>query len=135
MHVDDYLQQQDEMLHQQQQAALQLNLEGRSLELFSPDNWLRQQVARLISNKHFESFILVLICVSSISLALDTPTLDPNSGLKKALGVLDTIFAIAFLLEALMKILVKGFVNNGPGSYLKSPWNILDFVIVIVGKF
>ena len=37
----------------------------------------------------------------------------------------------AFCLEALLKIISYGFLANGPDSYLKEPWNILDFVIVL----
>lgn len=37
-----------------------------------------------------------------------------------------------FGLEAIMKILTYGFVKNGPPSYLRNPWNILDFTIIIL---
>ena len=32
-----------------------------------------------------------------------------------------------------MKIVVQGLAFNGPGSYLKGGWNILDLFVVIVG--
>ncbi len=32
-----------------------------------------------------------------------------------------------------MKIIVCGFAFNGPYSYIRRPWNILDLFIVIVG--
>lgn len=32
-----------------------------------------------------------------------------------------------------MKIIVTGLVFNGPNSYLRQPWNILDIFVVIVG--
>lgn len=31
----------------------------------------------------------------------------------------------------ILKIISYGLLFNGPDSYLKSPWNILDFIIVI----
>ena len=36
-----------------------------------------------------------------------------------------------FCLESLLKIIVYGFVINGPESYLRISWNIMDFIIVI----
>jgi hypothetical protein len=33
-----------------------------------------------------------------------------------------------------VQVLVHGFAFNGPGSYLRNPWNVLDFVIVVIGK-
>ena len=32
-----------------------------------------------------------------------------------------------------MKVLVYGFAFNGPTSYIRNPWNILDLFVVIVG--
>ena len=48
------------------------------------------------------------------------------------LKILDTIFSVIFILEAIIKIISFGFVINGPDSYLRSNWNIMDFLIVIV---
>jgi len=39
---------------------------------------------------------------------------------------------IIFILEMVMKIIVYGFLINGPDSYLKNGWNILDFIIIMV---
>lgn len=33
-----------------------------------------------------------------------------------------------------MQVVVCGFVLNGPGSYLRSPWNVLDFAIILIGE-
>ena len=38
-----------------------------------------------------------------------------------------------FTLELFFKSVAFGFVTNGPQSYLRNSWNILDFVIVISG--
>lgn len=126
---------------------------------------------KLLDSPYFEKVILVLIFASSIALALDMPSLDPTGSFKKALEALDCIFAVLFLIEAIIKvcvlqlqtappvsaqrrhmlavllmlapacchalclqILVQGFVFNGAGSYLRNPWNALDFVIVVIGK-
>lgn len=37
-----------------------------------------------------------------------------------------------FCLECISKIIVNGFIFNGPTSYLRIGWNILDFFIVLI---
>lgn len=45
---------------------------------------------------------------------------------------LEYYFVGIFCIEALLKIMAFGFVLH-PGSYLRNGWNILDFVVVVVG--
>ena len=49
----------------------------------------------------------------------------------KVISVLDLIMTIIFTLEALLKILAVGFLLNKKSSYLRQPWNVLDFAIVV----
>ena len=42
------------------------------------------------------------------------------------------VFLIVFTVEAVMKVLAYGFVLH-PGAYLHNGWNILDFIIVVIG--
>ena len=44
---------------------------------------------------------------------------------------MDYCFTFIFILELFIKIIASGFFFNGPDSYLKSPNNIMDFIIVI----
>jgi hypothetical protein len=48
--------------------------------------------------------------------------------------VLDVIFVVLFALEAVLKIVVKGFFFTGQDSYLRNAWNGLDFAVVISGE-
>lgn len=41
-------------------------------------------------------------------------------------------FVAIFTVESILKITAFGFLFH-PGAYLRNPWNILDFVIVIIG--
>jgi hypothetical protein len=41
-------------------------------------------------------------------------------------------FVTVFTIESILKIIAYGFLFH-PGAYLRNPWNILDFVIVIIG--
>ena len=102
---------------------------GRSLCLFSAESAVRRAAYSVVTSPIFDNVILVLILISSVMLAVDSPLLDPASQLARALYVMDVVFTAAFVAEALLKILAKGFLL-GPGAYLKSGWNILDFGII-----
>ena len=73
-----------------------------------------------------------MIFVNCIQLALDNPTVDPESQYARALFVIDIGTTVIFIMEALIKILSFGFFNNGPSSYFKNIWNRLDFTIIIL---
>ena len=92
----------------------------------------RAQACQAVCSHHvFDTFIIVLIVISSICLALDVPRLDPTSDLHAVLATLNLWMAGFFVGEMLLKIVTFGFVFT-PKAYLKDPWNILDFVIVII---
>lgn len=42
------------------------------------------------------------------------------------------VFLVIFTLEAIMKITAYGFMLHS-GAYLRNGWNILDFIIVVIG--
>lgn len=111
-----------------------IKLIGTSCCLLGSNNWLRLKLAQLVAHKQFENVILVLIFLSSISIALQMPSLDRNGVMYIVLEYLDMVFVVLFAVEALLKILVCGFIANGPGSYLRSGWNMLDFLIVVLGE-
>mmetsp|Transcript_6417 Transcript_6417/g.22602 ORF Transcript_6417/g.22602 Transcript_6417/m.22602 type:complete len:1664 (+) Transcript_6417:339-5330(+) len=109
-----------------------IELENRSLFVMGPKNPFRIAVARVVMDPRFDHFIIALICLSSLCLAIDSPDLDEDSDLKKALNNIDTVFVICFVIEMVMKVLVYGFVLHD-GAYLRNSWNVLDFLIVLVG--
>jgi hypothetical protein len=79
-------------------------LTGRVCWLLRPNNWLRLRLQQLLCHPWFEHSILMLIFVSSVAQALDMPSLPPSGALKRALEVLDCVFAVLFLLEAACKV-------------------------------
>lgn len=85
--------------------------------------------------KLFDSAILVLIVLSSLTLALDNPLDNPDSNYKKLLFYIDCIFTFAFLFECIIKTIALGFFTNNLGdqfpAYIRSSWNLLDFIVVI----
>ena len=89
---------------------------------------------RIVSDPYFENFIIVAIILSSACLALDSPRLDPESALAVSFKVMDQwLWPWLFLGELLLKVKAYGFVYE-KDAYLTSPWNQLDFAIVL-GSF
>lgn len=69
-----------------------------------------------------------MIALNSLLLALDEPQLKDDYQKKTINFLLETI-SIIFVVEFVIKTIVMGFYW-GEKTYLKDPWNILDFVIV-----
>lgn len=108
-------------------------IKGNSMMCLGPDNWFRWRCARIVHNTHFETVILVLIAASSITLALDRPSLDPQSRLARSIRIMDYIFTGAFTVEAILKIIAWGFAFSSKNAYMRNGWNVLDLVVVSVG--
>ena len=103
---------------------------GVSLFCLSTDNKLRNFIYEFAYNWWFTNIILLLIIISTITLAFETPLDDPESQKIKILKHIDFGMTIAFTFEATVKIISLGFAFSGKGSYIRNPWNILDFIIV-----
>lgn len=106
-------------------------LSGKSLFCLGPENAFRVMCHKLVENKWFANIILVLIILSTITLALETPLDDPKGEKLRVLGHIDFFMTLAFTFEALVKIIAAGFLFAGKTSYIREPWNILDFLIVV----
>lgn len=92
---------------------------------------LRLKLFYFVRKNRFESFILVLICISCINMGLDDPLMDPNSALKLFLFYLDLVITSIYALEAILKITAYGFINKNY-SYIRDSWNIVDFFSLII---
>ena len=103
----------------------------RTLGIFGPNNPIRYFCAHLVSHKRFDQVILVLIVISSITLAIDTPLLNPDLPLAKTLVIFDLVLTLIFAGEMAVKVIALGFVF-GEGCYLRSSWNVLDFIVVVI---
>lgn len=102
-----------------------------SLYFMSKDNFFRRGCFELQANKWFERFIILLIGISTVCLALQTPLDDPESTLIVTLTYIDFVMTAFFICEMFTKIFAFGFVLCGKNSYIRDPWNILDFIIVV----
>jgi len=116
----------------------QVNLDditGTVFWCFGPDNALRCTAARLEKSKGFNNIILLLIAISTVNLAVETPLDKPGIMKLKILQYIDYVMTAAFTFEMCLKIFSYGFLLTGPYAYLKQGWNCLDFVIVLSALF
>ncbi|XP_048467812.1 voltage-dependent L-type calcium channel subunit alpha-1S-like [Rhincodon typus] len=105
----------------------------RSLLCLSLQNPLRKVCTSIVEWKPFEIIILITIFANCVALAVYTPLPgDDTNSLNFKLEKVEYVFLIIFTIEAILKIIVYGFLFH-PDAYLRNFWNILDFVIVFVG--
>jgi hypothetical protein len=69
--------------------------------------------------------------ISTVTLAFDSPMVDPFGTQTTVLGYIDSIMSSFFYCECIIKIIALGFVMCGKTSYIRDTWNILDFTIVM----
>ena len=107
------LQAQASLLSSGQSKSLKAAATGGVVTLSVMDR-ARIQVKRLILHPKFDQFVILLILVSSVLLAVDSPNVDEDSKLKKALNITDVVFVCLFGLEAAMKIFALGVKSTLP---------------------
>lgn len=94
---------------------------------------VRRKLKWLIEQTWFDHLILLIILLNSLSLAFyDYSDRSDTTFTNKLLAIIGRTFSVIFLVEALIKILALGFVFP-KNSYLRDPWNVLDFIVSIIG--
>ncbi|XP_034339963.1 sodium channel protein type 10 subunit alpha isoform X3 [Arvicanthis niloticus] len=91
-----------------------------ALWLFSPFNLIRRTAIKVSVHSWFSIFITVTILVNCVCM---TQT-DLSEKVEYA-------FTVIYTFEALIKILARGFCLN-EFTYLRDPWNWLDFSVIIL---
>ncbi|GFS86640.1 voltage-dependent calcium channel type D subunit alpha-1 [Nephila pilipes] len=106
---------------------------SKALFCLTLENPLRRLCISIVEWKPFEYLILLTIFCNCVALAIYTPhaCMDSNR-LNHYLEKTEYLFLVIFMIECIMKIIAYGFLFH-PGAYLRSGWNFLDFVIVIIG--
>ena len=99
-----------------------------SMFIFGVDNPIRIACHYVINLRYFETSILVIIFLSSVTLAAEDPV-DKSSSRNEVLKYFDYIFTAAFTFEMLFKVIDLGLCLH-EGAYFRSGWNMLDFIVV-----
>lgn len=94
-------------------------LKGKSLGIFSPDNFLRRRLCDLLVNPYTEPFLLLLIVLQTILLAVDAaPPISadgqgrPEHWKGSAIDWAMLVLFIIFTFELISRIIVSGFILN-----------------------
>uniref|UniRef100_A0A8C6KMV8 Voltage-dependent N-type calcium channel subunit alpha-1B n=1 Tax=Nothobranchius furzeri TaxID=105023 RepID=A0A8C6KMV8_NOTFU len=82
----------------------------------------------VVNLRYFEMCILMVITMSSITLAAEDPV-QANAPRNNVLKYLDYVFTGVFTFEMVVKMIDLGLLLH-PGSYFRDLWNILDFIVV-----
>uniref|UniRef100_A0A3P9K885 Voltage-dependent N-type calcium channel subunit alpha n=1 Tax=Oryzias latipes TaxID=8090 RepID=A0A3P9K885_ORYLA len=89
---------------------------------------LRRLCHYVVNLRYFEMCILMVITMSSITLAAEDPV-QANATRNNVLKYLDYVFTGVFTFEMVIKMIDLGLLLH-PGSYFRDLWNILDFIVV-----
>ena len=108
---------------------------GRNTCCCGPANCFRLLCLRIAESKVLDGVILGFIVISCVTLALETPLGDPESEMTDILYFIDLLVTFAYTFEMLVKISAWGFVCAGKDSYIRDPWNIIDFLVVAIYLF
>mmetsp|Transcript_55141 Transcript_55141/g.124132 ORF Transcript_55141/g.124132 Transcript_55141/m.124132 type:complete len:1891 (+) Transcript_55141:150-5822(+) len=111
---------------------------GYAWFILSEDNPIRKAMNFILTFKTkgsptsvFDNIILVCILLSTLCMMIDTPLSDPRKPLTIAIRTADVVFAVIFMIEMLIKLIALGLFW-GKGTYLRSGWNWLDGIVVLV---
>nr|QSV39147.1 voltage-dependent calcium channel L type alpha-1 [Meloidogyne graminicola] len=105
----------------------------QALFCLTVQNPLRRACISITEWRPFEWLILMMICANCIALAVYQPYPMQDSDTKNTvLENLEYLFIVVFTAECIIKVIALGFLLH-PGAYLRNAWNILDFIIVVIG--
>ena len=82
----------------------------------------------MLGNPWFDRFFLLVIVANSIIEAMDNEV----DAITHHDDIIDYIFLSLYTIEMVLKIIAMGFIMR-PFSYLRDPWNLLDFTVIFLG--
>ncbi|XP_036762943.2 voltage-dependent L-type calcium channel subunit alpha-1C isoform X8 [Manis pentadactyla] len=107
----------------------------RALLCLTLRNPLRRACISIVEWKPFEIIILLTIFANCVALAIYIPFPEDDSNATNSnLERVEYLFLIIFTVEAFLKVIAYGLLFH-PNAYLRNGWNLLDFIIVVVGLF
>lgn len=91
-------------------------------------NMIVEITQRITKSRIFNNFIFFLILLSAVVIGLETyPRFFEQY--KVVLSLIDQIIIILFTIEIALKIISNG---KRPWIYFSDPWNVFDFLIVVI---
>ncbi|XP_054564874.1 voltage-dependent T-type calcium channel subunit alpha-1G isoform X21 [Eptesicus fuscus] len=102
-----------------------------SAYIFPPQSRFRLLCHRVITHKMFDHVVLVIIFLNCITIAMERPKIDPHSAERIFLTLSNYVFTAVFLAEMTVKVVALGWCF-GEQAYLRSSWNVLDGLLVLI---
>ncbi|EKX44430.1 hypothetical protein GUITHDRAFT_72189, partial [Guillardia theta CCMP2712] len=110
----------------------------RSFFILPRKHPVRVFVAFCIQNPIFETFILLCILITSVTLLIDAPgrtvNIPPCCSIayeNNILSTMDVVFTLVFFSEMILKLIVDGLLFH-QYAYLRDSWNCLDCFVVVI---
>uniref|UniRef100_A0A668AV45 Voltage-dependent L-type calcium channel subunit alpha n=1 Tax=Myripristis murdjan TaxID=586833 RepID=A0A668AV45_9TELE len=117
------------------QATTAATRPPRALLCLTLKNPIRRACISIVEWKPFEIIILMTIFANCVALAVYIPFPEDDSNATNSnLERVEYLFLIIFTVEAFLKVIAYGLLFH-PNAYLRNGWNLLDFIIVVVGLF
>jgi len=102
---------------------------------------LRSCCRDVVNTQSFDNVVMIFILLSSICLAMESPSVEDGSDMRQFLDIAGHVFTVVFSIEMIIKILALHFfvvgdgvegIGRADGAYIMSEWNQLDFFLVMV---
>ncbi|XP_036772752.2 voltage-dependent L-type calcium channel subunit alpha-1F isoform X2 [Manis pentadactyla] len=107
----------------------------RALFCLTLANPLRRSCISIVEWKPFDILILMTIFANCVALGVYIPFPEDDSNTANHnLEQVEYVFLVIFTVETMLKIVAYGLVLH-PSAYIRNGWNLLDFIIVVVGLF
>ncbi|KAM8981864.1 voltage-dependent L-type calcium channel subunit alpha-1C isoform 13-T13 [Sarcophilus harrisii] len=120
---------------QKKQGSTTTTRPPRALLCLTLKNPIRRACISIVEWKPFEIIILLTIFANCVALAIYIPFPEDDSNATNSnLERVEYLFLIIFTVEAFLKVIAYGLLFH-PNAYLRNGWNLLDFIIVVVGLF
>ncbi|KAG0185974.1 calcium channel protein [Apophysomyces sp. BC1034] len=115
----------------------------KSLLLFSDRNKFRYWCKLLVGANNdskaerrniFNWFIMACVLLSILMVILDEPStrkIRTDTIKQSVFDTIDIVLSLVFVVEVIIRIIAYGFIFP-KGAYLRSPWNQLDFCVVLL---
>ncbi|KAK2082794.1 Voltage-dependent L-type calcium channel subunit alpha-1F [Saguinus oedipus] len=95
----------------------------------------KQGVLDCVHLRPFDILILLTIFANCVALGVYIPFPEDDSNTANHnLEQVEYVFLVIFTVETVLKIVAYGLVLH-PSAYIRNGWNLLDFIIVVVGLF
>eukprot|EP00899_Mesostigma_viride_P006366 jgi/Mesvir1/15730/Mv03304-RA.1 len=101
-----------------------------TLLVFHRTNPLRRACIYLAGSGWFESLVVLVILANCAFLAMYDPLSADDEGRNLIISEAEIPFTAFFIGEMVIKIIAMGFVAD-PRCYLRDPWNVMDFLVVV----